>query len=148
MQQGSLGGGEGGGTGGFDPPASPAADESGTGSSAASNRLAGSGATLTDTLQELQGRADQMMDEAADRLESAALRIDELADRAPLSGVGAKAGDLASNLADGLEAVARYLRDHDVQTLQRDVGRIAAARPLSTVLLAVGAGYVVGKVLR
>ncbi|HYJ78664.1 MAG TPA: hypothetical protein VEW03_03605 [Longimicrobiaceae bacterium] len=116
--------------------------------SAAANRLAGSGGTLGDTLQELQGRADQLMDDAAERLETAALKIDELAERVPQRGVGLKAGNLAAGVADGLEAVARYLRDNDMRTLQLEVGRIASERPLGTVLLAVGAGYVAGKVLR
>jgi hypothetical protein len=166
MQQGTFGSGDAGGglgatgsggnegelsgTGGSGLSSSGSLGEDSTGSGRATtpNRLAGDGDNLGDTLQELQGRADQMLDDAAEQLESAALRIEELAERAPQHGVGAKAGNLASSVADGLETVARYLRENDTRTLQREIGRIAAERPLGTVLLAVGAGYLAGKVLR
>jgi hypothetical protein len=55
---------------------------------------------------------------------------------------------MASGAADTLESVARFVRDNDVNTLQRDLGRIVAQHPLTVILAAVGAGYVVGKVLR
>ena len=55
---------------------------------------------------------------------------------------------MASSAADALESVARFLRDNDMNTLQRELGRAVSQQPLGAVLLAVGAGWVVGKVLR
>jgi hypothetical protein len=119
----------------------------GSGTATESNRLGGSG-SLSDTLEELTGRADQMLDEAAETLENAAGQIDQLAGRIPQKGIGRQAGNMASGAADALESVAQFLRDNDVKTLQREVGRIVSEQPLGAVLLAVGAGWVVGKVLR
>jgi hypothetical protein len=62
--------------------------------------------------------------------------------------VGARAGGLAAGAADTLESVARFLRDNDAETLQVELGRILRQRPVSLVLLALGAGFVAGKVLR
>jgi hypothetical protein len=117
-------------------------------STGTTNRLGGSGGGLADTLQDLQERADDLMDQAADQLDGVAQRIDELADRAPESGLAARAGGLASGAADTLESVARFLRDNDVDTLQSDLGRIVSRHPVQAVLAAIGAGFVVGKILR
>jgi len=122
---------------------------SGGGTATETSRLGGTGGGgLADTLQELQGRADGLMDEAAEQLEDAAQRIDNLADRVPGKGLGAKAQGMASGAADTLESVARFMRDNDVNTLQRDLGRIVSDHPLQAVLAAVGAGFIVGKLIR
>lgn len=119
-----------------------------TGSSAGgANRLGGLD-QLQSTLGDLEQRADQFMDQAAEQLENAADQLGSIADRVPQRGVGARAGALGHSTADTLDAVARFLRDNDTATLQRELGTIISNRPLSTLLLAVGAGFVVGKVLR
>jgi hypothetical protein len=96
----------------------------------------------------VQDRADEMLDQAAERLEQVAEQIDNMADRVPNRGVGARAGTLGHSAADTIEALARFFRDNDVETLERDLGRIVAARPVSTLAAACVAGFVVGKVLR
>ena len=68
--------------------------------------------------------------------------------RAPAGGVGARAGSLASSAADTLEAVADYLRDNDVETLGRSMGKIVGRHPVSTMVVFAAAGYIVGKTLR
>ena len=88
------------------------------------------------------------MDEAAEQLEDVAERIDSLAERVPNKGLGAKAQGMASGAADTLESVARFLRDNDVNTLQSDLGRIVSQHPLQALVAAVGAGYIVGKLIR
>ena len=55
---------------------------------------------------------------------------------------------MASGAADTLESVARFLRDNDVNTLQSDLGRIVSQHPLQAIVAAVGAGYIVGKLIR
>lgn len=99
-------------------------------------------------VNELEERADRAMNEAAETLQSAAERLDRLADRIPQKGVGNRAGAVGHSAADTLETVARFLRDNDVAGLQRDLGGLVSGRPLSMLLLAVGAGFAAGKLLR
>jgi hypothetical protein len=92
--------------------------------------------------------ADEALDQAAERLDQVAEQIDSMADRIPQRGPGARAGTLVHSAADTIEALARFFRDNDVETLERDLGRIVAQRPVTTLAAAVVAGFVVGKVLR
>jgi len=50
--------------------------------------------------------------------------------------------------ADMLRALRSFLRDNDVSTLQRDLGRIVSEHPLQAILATVGAGFIVGKLIR
>jgi hypothetical protein len=99
-------------------------------------------------VEQLQERADQMLEQAAEQLETVAEKLDSVAGLIPKKGVGERANAYGHTAADTLESVARYLRDNDTTSLQRELGGIVATRPLSMLLLAVGAGYVAGKVLR
>ena len=74
--------------------------------------------------------------------------LDSVAGLIPKKGVGERANQYGHTAADTLESIARYLRDNDSTTLQRELGGLVANRPLSMLLLAVGAGFVAGKVLR
>lgn len=103
---------------------------------------------LRDTVSDLGSRADEIREQAAERLETAAERLDRVADKVPQKGLGTRATTAGHGMADALEAVARFLRDNDMTTLQRELGSVAAQRPVSLLLLAAGAGFVVGKVLR
>lgn len=109
----------------------------------------GGAATATASgFDALQERADEMMDQAAERLEEVAEKVDSVAGLIPKKGLGAQANTYGHTAADTLESVARWLRDNDTATLQRELGGLVATRPLSMLLLAVGAGFVAGKVLR
>jgi hypothetical protein len=108
----------------------------------------GGGGGRTGGIEDLEERADHALEAAAETLEHAAERIERLADRIPRKGVGNRAGAFGHSTADTLESVARFLRDNDAASLQRDLGRLVSARPLSMLLIAVGAGFVVGKILR
>ena len=99
-------------------------------------------------LEELQERADNLMDQAAEQLENVAEKVDSVAGLIPKKGLGERANTYGHTAADTLESVARFLRDNDVSTLQRELGGLVATRPLSMLLLAVGAGFVAGKALR
>jgi hypothetical protein len=121
----------------------------GTGASGTGAGAAGAGTTGTRSgMDDLEERADRAMSEAAETLQSAADRLDRLADRIPQKGVGNRAGAVGHGAADTLETVARFLRDNDVAGLQRDLGGLMSGRPLSMLLMAVGAGFVAGKLLR
>lgn len=133
-----------GGSGGF------GTGTAGTGSVGGGAAGASSSATTgaRTGMDELEERADRAMSEAAETLQSAADRLDRLADRIPQKGVGNRAGAVGHSAADTMETVARFLRDNDVAGLQRDLGRLMSGRPLSMLLVAVGAGFVAGKLLR
>jgi hypothetical protein len=102
----------------------------------------------TATIDELKQRADGLMDTAAEKLEEVAEKVDSVAGLIPKKGVGGQANAYGHTAADTLESVARWLRDNDTATLQRELGGLVANRPLSMALLAVAAGFVAGKVLR
>lgn len=97
-----------------------------------------------------QDRLNDGLRTAADRLESAAENIDGIAeDRLDdAGGRRARAGELAHTFADSLDSLADYLRDNDIQSLQRNLERQVRERPLQTILVGVAAGWVVGKILR
>lgn len=155
---GTAGGGSTGGTG--SGLGSTGSGLSGSTGSSAGSGLGSTGGTATESetlaggtnrvggLEELQERADNLMDRAAEQLENVAEKVDSVAGLIPKKGVGERANTYGHTAADTLESVARYLRDNDVSTLQRELGGLVANRPLSMLLLAVGAGFVAGKALR
>lgn len=95
-------------------------------------------------------RINEGLQQAADSLETAAERLDRLADEriAGESRARARAGDLAHSAADTMESVARYLRDNDAQELRSDLEQQVRDKPVQTLLVGVAAGWIVGKVLR
>lgn len=150
---GTAGGGTTGGTGsGLGSTGTGLSGSTGTGSGLGSTTAGGtdtlSGASRVGGLDELQERADNLMDQAAEQLETVAEKVDSVAGLIPKKGLGERANTYGHTAADTLESIARFLRDNDVSTLQRELGGLVATRPLSMLLLAVGAGFVAGKALR
>lgn len=119
----------------------------GGGSSAGGGTTTG-GNRVGGNIDQLKQRADGMLDQAADKLEDVAEKVDSVAGLIPKKGVGEQANSYGHTAADTLESVARWMRDNDTESLQRELGGLVATRPLSMMLLAVGAGFVAGKVLR
>jgi len=132
---------------------------------AASMGGAAGGGTATTTGQRAgestQERASGMMDraeekltqgmrQAGDRIDSLAQRLDEVAEQrlSGAQGPQARVGQAAHSVADTMDSVANYLRNNDAQALRGDLERQMRERPLQTLLVAVAAGWVVGKVLR
>lgn len=102
-----------------------------------------------ETMHRAEDRANRVMDRAADGLESAAHRLDDMANRqGGQGGATARVGDFAHQAADTMESTARYLRDNDVRALQSDLERMVREKPLQTLLIGVAAGWVLGKILR
>ena len=153
---GTAGGGAGSGLGSTGSGLSGSTSGTGsTGGTGTGSTGGGTGTMAGDTttnrvggLDELQERADNLMDQAAEQLENVAEKVDSVAGLIPKKGIGERANSYGHTAADTLESIARYLRDNDVNSLQRELGGLVATRPLSMLLLAVGAGFVAGKVLR
>ncbi len=119
----------------------------GMGAPGGTETMAGGG-NRVGGLDELQERADTLMDQAAEQLETVAEKVDSMAGLIPKKGIGERANSYGHTAADTLESIARYLRDNDVNSLQREMGGLVGTRPLTMLLLAVGAGFVAGKMLR
>jgi hypothetical protein len=102
-----------------------------------------------DVKERVRDRAEERVNDAMHRaagpLESAADRIERLAER---QGEDAQLGTMAHSVADGLEAASNYLRGHDLRGLLDDLERMVDRRPTQSLLVAVGAGWLVGKLLR
>ena len=87
---------------------------------------------------------------AANRIDDAAHRLDGFADERTegASGRMAQAGDVAHDVADTMESVARYLCDSDVRGLKSDLERQIREKPLQMLLIGVASGWIAGKLLR
>lgn len=129
------------GTTGFSGGASTSSQ--GTGSSQSAGSSGGA-------REQVEQKVDQARTKAADGLEGAAQRLDDMADRktAGATGKTASAGEMAHRLADTMEGAARYLRDNDARALGETMERQLRENPLQTLLTAVAAGWLVGKIVR
>ena len=97
-----------------------------------------------------RARINQGMRELADQIELAAERLEELAgDRlGDASGPLARAGEIAQGVVGRMDTAADYLRTNDVDDVRRGLERRVRERPLQSILIAVAAGWVAGKILR
>jgi len=57
-------------------------------------------------------------------------------------------GSAAGSVAEGLESGGRYLREHDVNEIGADVGRLVRQHPLPALLTVFGIGFLLGSALR
>lgn len=117
-------------------------DEAATTPAAASND--------TNPREQIETKLNDAMGRAATGLDSAARRLDEMAERRTQGSTGttARAGEYAHTAAEGMHGVANYLRENDVRGLQSDLEKQVRERPLQSLLVAVAAGWLVGKILR
>ena len=91
----------------------------------------------------------RMRSAAGEGLESAAGAVDRVGDWAgDRGGAVATAGPVAHDVADGLELAAGYVRTTDFGTMRRDVEHQVKLHPLRAALIAVGVGFLVGRMIR
>ncbi|HEX6939976.1 MAG TPA: DUF2383 domain-containing protein [Longimicrobiales bacterium] len=62
--------------------------------------------------------------------------------------VAGRVGSMAHGLADSLERAADYIRSRDFHTMRTDLETQVRAHPLRSAFLAVGTGFLLGRVLR
>ncbi len=85
----------------------------------------------------------------ADRLDEVAERIDRIAsDRLHGTGRGQRAADAAHSTAGWIAGVSDYMRGTDLEELRSDLEDQVRRSPLRSVLIAVGAGWLLGKIIR
>jgi hypothetical protein len=113
------------------------------------NRLRENRARFDGIRERAGGAFSEARARAADGLASAAERIDRAASRQETNG-GAKgrAAEAAHRLAGGMDATAGFLRSPDPDRLRGDVESHVREAPLRSALIALAAGFVVGRILR
>jgi ElaB/YqjD/DUF883 family membrane-anchored ribosome-binding protein len=61
---------------------------------------------------------------------------------------GPRAVDAAHRVADGMEATASYLRQHDFADMREDVVNICRRHPVQALISAVAVGFLLGRAIR
>jgi ElaB/YqjD/DUF883 family membrane-anchored ribosome-binding protein len=113
--------------------------------------FSGKAEELTSKTQEKAGelggkahdKADQGMDAAASGLGQAADMLRQQGEQR-----GGAAGNAASKTADTLESASHYLRDKDTDQLMSDLESFVRQKPVESVLIAAGIGFVLSKIVR
>jgi ElaB/YqjD/DUF883 family membrane-anchored ribosome-binding protein len=90
-----------------------------------------------------QDKADQGMDAAASGLGQAANMLRQQGEQR-----GGGVGNAASKTADTLESASHYLRDKDTDQLMTDLQSFVRQKPVESVLIAAGIGFVLSKIVR
>ena len=106
-----------------------------------------------DTASDLGHRAQEMMGNAGDRADDALGAMGKgmsnlagtIRQNVPREGM---LGSAAGSVAEGLEAGGRYLREHGVNEIGEDVGRLVRQHPLPALLTVFGVGFLLGSALR
>ncbi|MQA90221.1 MAG: hypothetical protein GEU90_08300 [Gemmatimonas sp.] len=102
--------------------------------------------TLDSQRRRRPNRAFQQM---AARLEDTADRLDQLVDAQLGSGLApARASDAVQAASEAIQDVAAYLRASDLRSIRDDLAEQVRAKPLQTTLVALGVGWLAGKILR
>jgi len=86
-----------------------------------------------DTATALKDRAEDAMSTVTDKVSSLADNLRE----GPI-------GDYASTVADNLKAGGRYLQEHDLQDMGRDVTKLVRQYPIQALLVGFGIGCLMG----
>lgn len=88
-------------------------------------------------------KADQGMDAAASGLGSAADTLRQQGEQH-----GGMAASAASKTADALDSASQYLREKDTDQLLTDLESFVRQKPVESVLIAAGAGFLLAKLVR
>lgn len=101
-------------------------------------------------LRRVESGIKRGLEHFADQLEDVAIRIDDVAgDRlASVGERGEQAAGAASIFAAKLYGLSDYLRNSELDGLQRDLEDEYRARPGRTIAISLGVGFVLAKVLR
>lgn len=93
---------------------------------------------------------DEMRMQVGSGLDRAASAVDHAGDwvESRDGRVGSRVGHAAHGIADSLEDAADYVRTSDFSTMRHDILREVEQHPLRMALLAMGAGFAVGRLLR
>lgn len=105
---------------------------------------------VSEQAQEMGARtADAARDAAESGREGAAGMLERTAERIEQrSDEGGMQGAAAGKAAEGMQAAAGYLKEHDTGELIEDVEHYVRSHPMRSLAGAVAAGFLVGRILR
>lgn len=89
-----------------------------------------------------RSRVASQLDRAGDRLHDRARGMEEH------GGMQRRAGKVADRAGDALDTSAEYLRTHDIDEMRDDLENTIRERPLLSVGVAIGAGFLLARILR
>ncbi len=106
--------------------------------------------TGKERLGQAREKANDLKMSLADKLDAGAHKLRQRTDGSPAAPTtDALAADKASSaVARGMEKTAQWMRTNDVQSVQSSVEGAVKRNPGKSLLVALGLGYVVGRVLR
>ncbi|HEX7118358.1 MAG TPA: ferritin-like domain-containing protein [Longimicrobiales bacterium] len=99
--------------------------------------------TMKDAPERMRATTGNGLDAAADAVDRAGTWV-ESRDGA----VGVRVGSMAHGLADSLENAADYIRSRDLRMMRTDLEDRVRVHPLRSAAIAVGAGFLLGRMLR
>lgn len=109
------------------------------------------GQQAKDTAQQKVGEAsDKAQDKADKGMDKAASGLDQAADKLREQGgqQGGTVGSAAAMTADKLESAGGYLREKDTDQLVNDLEALIRRKPMESLLVAAGVGFVLSKLFR
>lgn len=105
-----------------------------------------------DKLGQVREKATTLKATLADKLDQGAERIRQRSAHASVTEAGAATEDkmrnAGSKVAAGMESTADWLRTADMQSVKTGVERQVRTNPGRTLLVALGLGYVAGRIMR
>ena len=120
------------------------------------DRAPGLGSAQEETTGQVEGGASGAMGKMDAGIEKAAGGIDKLVDAirdkgqdlGQSSGATGTVGSVATAAADRLEGASQYLHQTDADRLMADLEALIRRKPVESLLVAAGLGFVVAKALR
>ncbi len=99
--------------------------------------------------QEAVRRGNPAFQQLADQIDDIADRLDQLLAREmPEAGAARIAAGGLQSATRALDSLADYLRASDLRSMRNDLEAQVRAQPIRTLLMAVGTGWIAGKVIR
>lgn len=94
-------------------------------------------------------RGNPAFQQLADQIDDIADRLDQLIARdLPTEGPARVTTGMARGATNTLDGLADYLRASDLRSMRTDLEDQVRAKPVQTLLVAVGAGWFLGKITR
>jgi len=134
------------GTGGLTDKASDLKDKAGQATATAQDKASQVAGTAKEKASEVADQAHSMSDKG---LDSAASGLGQAASMLRQQGESREGtiGTAATKTADTLEQASTYLQDKDTDQLITDIEAMVRKRPVESVIVAAGIGYLLSKVL-
>jgi ElaB/YqjD/DUF883 family membrane-anchored ribosome-binding protein len=113
------------------------------------DKVAGAADTAREKAGEVAQSATQSIDAQRDTVAGSLDTVaTNLRDRAEQIPGGARTTQMAQTAADRIEHASTYLREHEVSDIMTDVEAFVRTHPTQSLLIALGAGFLLGRAVR